>query len=60
MHNLLVYTYQNQMENKCFKYYKSQHNCSCIEMLSSLGYRNISSGKIKMRFWNTGSSKWYI
>jgi len=48
------------MENKCFKYYKSQHNVSYTEMLSSLGYRNISSGKIKMGFWNTGSSKWYI
>ena len=50
MHNLLAYTYQNQMENKCFKYYKSQHNVSRTEMLSSLGYRNISSGKIKMGF----------
>jgi hypothetical protein len=29
-------------------------------MLSSLGYKNIPSGKIKIGFWNTGSSKWYI
>jgi hypothetical protein len=38
------------MENKCLKYYKSQHNVSCTEMLSSLGYRNTSSKKIKMGF----------
>jgi len=38
------------MENKCFKYYKLQHNVSCTEMVSSLGYRKVSSGKIKMGF----------
>jgi hypothetical protein len=38
------------MENICFKYYISKHNVSCNEMLSSLGYKNIPSGKIKIGF----------